>query len=129
MCGCGPFFVSELYASPKLSILGETMDTNEIVSQMQAEIARLSQAVAILTAGTPAIKRRGRPRKAENMPDWVTSNGAAAPAKAARKKRHFSPAQRKAQSEKMRQYWQAKKKTAAKKAPANKTAKKAAASA
>ena len=88
------------------------MDTQAIVAALQAEISRLQSALSILAGGT-AVKRRGRPRKDTTPPDWVTGN-AAAPEKSARKKRHFSPAQRKAAAERMRQMW-AKKKKAAKK--------------
>jgi hypothetical protein len=92
------------------------MDTKAIAQAIQAEITRLSQALSILTGGT-AVKRRGRPPKS-TPPDWVTSNGAAtAPAPApARKKRVFTAAQRRQQALRMKKYWQAKKKTAAKKA-------------
>lgn len=104
------------------------MDTQAIAAAIQAEIARLSQALSILTGGA-TVKRRGRSPNS-SMPDWVTSNGAAAatPTPAlARKKRTFSLAQRKAQAEKMRQYWAAKRKAGTKKTPAKKTAKQAAA--
>jgi hypothetical protein len=87
------------------------MDTiNQIAAAIQAEISRLQQALSILTGGA-AIKRRGRPRK-DSMPDWVTSNGATA-TPPARKKRTFSPAQRKAAAERMRKMWAEKKKKAA----------------
>ena len=96
-----------------LMLSSPLMDTNQIVAEMKAEIARLSQAVAVLTGGTPT-KRRGRPPKS-SVPDWVTSGAKPAPVEApARKKRNFSPAQRKAAAERMRQMW-AKKKKAAKK--------------
>jgi hypothetical protein len=92
------------------------MDTNAIAQAIQAEITRLSQALAILTGGT---KKRGRPRK-DSMPDWVTSNKlpvtAPAPEKSARKKRNFSKAQRAAQAKRMKAYWAAKKKAAKKSA-------------
>jgi hypothetical protein len=96
------------------------MNTEQIVIALIAERDKLNAAIALL-GGTPA-KRRGRPPK-NPMPDWVTSNKltsnvAAAPALVveapARKKRNFSPAQRKAAAERMRQMW-AKKKKAAKK--------------
>lgn len=91
------------------------MDTQQIVAVLQAEITRLSQALSILTGGTP-VKRRGRPRKDATPPAWVTGNGAAASVEAPAKKqrRKFTAAQRKQQAEKMRAYWAAKKKAAAK---------------
>ena len=86
------------------------MDTTAIAAALQAEISRLSQALSILTGGT-AVKRRGRPPK---NPFAVTGNGAVAPEKPARKKRNFSPAQRKAAAKRMKAMWA--KKKAAKKA-------------
>jgi hypothetical protein len=84
------------------------MDTNAIAAAIQAEITRLSQALAILTGGT---KKRGRPRK-DSMPDWVTSNSLTpAPEPVpARKKRTFSAAQRKAAALRMKRMWREKKK-------------------
>jgi hypothetical protein len=85
------------------------MDTTAIAAALQAEITRLSQALAILTGGT-AVKRRGRPPKSASMPDWVTSNKLPVTAeKPARKKRNFSPAQRKAAAKRMKAMWKAKK--------------------
>jgi hypothetical protein len=93
------------------------MPTDHILSLLIAERDKLNAAIAVLQGGQ---KKRGRPPK-NPMPDWVTSNkltsnGAAAPVveAPARKKRNFSPAQRKAAAERMRQMW-AKKKKAAKK--------------
>ncbi len=93
----------------------QVMDTQAIAAAIQAEIARLSQALSILTGGTP-VKRRGRPRKDNSPPAWVTSNGAAAPVEAPAKKqrRKFTAAQRKQQAARMRAYWLAKKKAEAK---------------
>ena len=93
------------------------MPTDHIVSLLIAERDRLNAAIEVL-GGTPA-KRRGRPPKSASMPDRVISNGVkTAPVAVeapARKKRNFSPAQRKAAAERMRAMW-AKKKKAAKKA-------------
>jgi hypothetical protein len=92
------------------------MPTDHILSLLIAERDKLNSAIALL-GGTPA-KRRGRPPKSASIPDWVTSNKlpatVPAPEKPARKKRNFSPAQRKAAAERMRKMW-AKKKKAAKK--------------
>jgi hypothetical protein len=89
------------------------MPTDHILSLLIAERDKLNAAISLL-GGTPA-KRRGRPPKS-SMPDWVTSNGASVPPLEipAKKKRHFSAAQRKAAAERMRKMW-AKKKKAAKK--------------
>jgi hypothetical protein len=88
------------------------MPTDQIVALLIAERDKLNAAIALLQGG---VKRRGRPPKTATPPAWVTGNGAAAPVEApAKKKRNFSPAQRKAAAERMRQMW-AKKKKAAKK--------------
>lgn len=88
------------------------MPTDQIVALLIAERDKLNAAIALLQGG---VKRRGRPPKNPTPPAWVTGNGAAAPVDApAKKKRNFSPAQRKAAAERMRQMW-AKKKKAAKK--------------
>jgi len=83
------------------------------VQLLIAERDRLNAAINLLRGGT-AVKRRGRPPKS-SMPDWVTSNGATAPVEApAKKKRNFSPVQRKAAADRMRKMWAAKKKAAKK---------------
>jgi hypothetical protein len=88
------------------------MPTDQIVALLIAERDKLNAAIALLQGG---VRRRGRPPKNATAPTWVTSNGAAAPVEApAKRKRNFSPAQRKAAAERMRQMW-AKKKKAAKK--------------
>jgi hypothetical protein len=99
------------------------MDTQAITAAIQAEINRLSQALLILTGGT-AVKRIGRPPGSKNQPPArVTGNAATAPEKPARKKRIFTAAQRKLQSQKLKAYWAAKKKQAAAK-PQSKAASK-----
>jgi len=88
------------------------MPTDQIVALLIAERDKLNAAIALLQGG---VKRRGRPPKNVTPPAWVTSNGTAAPVEApVKKRRNFSPAQRKAAAERMRQMW-AKKKKAAKK--------------
>jgi hypothetical protein len=93
------------------------MDTQAIAAALQAEISRLSQALSILTGGN-AVKRRGRPRKDNTPPAWVTNGAtpaATAPASApARKKRTFTAKQRREQALRMKKYWAAKKKAAKK---------------
>jgi hypothetical protein len=66
------------------------MNTQDIVSTIDAEIARLQSARSLL-AGTASIKRRGRPR---------TSESAVAP-----KKRTMSAAGRKRIAEAQRKRW------------------------
>lgn len=68
------------------------MNTQDIISAIDAEIARL-QSARYLLAGT-ATKRRGRPRKAESV--------ASAPAM---KRRTLSPAARKKIAEAQRKRW------------------------
>jgi hypothetical protein len=78
------------------------MDTREIAALIIAERDRLNAAIDALQGPT---KRRGRPRK-----DAVTLNGAtsAIPTLPARKKRTFTPAQRKKQALAMKAYWEKK---------------------
>jgi hypothetical protein len=95
------------------------MPTDHILSLLIAERDKLNAAISLL-GGTPA-KKRGRPPKDNTPPAWVTGNGAAAsapaPEKPARKKRHFSAAQRKATSLRFKRMWRERK------AAAKKTAK------
>jgi hypothetical protein len=83
------------------------MDTQRIVTEIDAEIARLHQVRALLIGGVGA-KRRGRPPKSP-----VTLNGATAQTPA-RKTRTFTAAQRKAQSQRLKAYWRNKRKEAGK---------------
>ena len=87
------------------------MITDQILTMLIAERDKLNAAIAALEGNaTPATaKRRGRP------PKNTSSAAQAAPAeKPARKKRNFSPAQRKAAAKRMKQYWAEKRKTAKK---------------
>ena len=84
------------------------MDVSRIISEIDAEIARLQQArvalVAIGGSGTVAPpKRRGRPKGSTNAP---------APAKRAR---NLSPEGRKRIAEAMKRRWAERRKTTAKK--------------
>ena len=83
------------------------MPTDHILALLIAERDRLNAAIAALQ-GTSAPKRRGRPAKN------VGPMSAPEPAqeKAARKKRVFTPAQRKAQGKRMKAMWAAKRKAA-----------------
>jgi len=78
------------------------MPTDQIVALLIAERDKLNAAIAALQ-GT--VKRRGRPPK-----NPLAAAGAVAPPAPARKKRHFSAAQRAAAAERMRQRWAAKRK-------------------
>jgi hypothetical protein len=88
--------------------------TDQILALLIAERDKLNAAISVL-GGTPA-KRRGRPPKSASMPDWVNGNGTAPKLEkpATKKKRNFSPAQRKAAADRMRKMWAAKKKAAKK---------------
>jgi hypothetical protein len=91
------------------------MPTDHILSLLIAERDKLNRAIEVL--GGMVGKKRGRPRK-DSMPDWVTGNGATAPAPVeapAKKKRNFSPAFRKAAALRMKKMWRVKR-AAAKKA-------------
>lgn len=78
------------------------MNTNEIITALDAEIARLQQ-VRVLLASSSAAKRRGRP---------PASNASLKPVK----KRTMSPAGRKRIAEAQRLRWAAQKAAARKKA-------------
>jgi hypothetical protein len=88
------------------------MPTDQILALLIAERDKLNRAIEALQG--PA-KRRGRPLKNPvaaaadysdpTMPDWVKPASARQPAVMKRKPR--TAAQRKAQAEKMRQYWAA----------------------
>jgi len=86
--------------------------TQQIIALLIAERDKLNRAIEALQG---PVKRRGRPPK---NPLAVATSAPVAPA---RKKRHFSAAQRKAASERMHQYWATKRKAGAK--TAKKTAK------
>jgi hypothetical protein len=98
-----------------------SMPTEHIVALLIAERDKLNRAIEALQG---PIKRRGRPPKnalaSSASPELLTATPA--PAK---KKRHFSKAQREAAAERMRQRWAAKKNAEAKAArrPRKKAAK------
>jgi hypothetical protein len=81
------------------------MQTEQIVALLVAERDRLNRAIEALQG--PAV-RRGRPAK--------SASSAAVPVAAAsrRKRRGMNPAQRKAQSARMKAFWAARKKQKAK---------------
>jgi len=77
------------------------MDVSKIVSEIDAKIASLQQARAVLvglnlTEGAPTMKRRGRPKGSKNSTKTV---------KPAKKKRNLSPEGRKAIAEAMKRRW------------------------
>jgi hypothetical protein len=78
------------------------MPTDHIISLLIAERDKLNQAIAALQGSS---KRRGRPQKTS------LAASATAPVPAPRKKRQ-SAARRKAQAERMKAYWAAKRKKA-----------------
>ena len=80
------------------------MPTDHILALLAAERDKLNKAIEALSGPT---KRRGSPPKAEATADAAAVNAAPAPAK---KKRHFSAAQRAAAAERMRLRWAAKRK-------------------
>jgi len=71
------------------------MQTEQILTLLVAQRDRLNRAIEALQG---PVKRRGRPAAAPN----------AAPR--AQRRRSFTPAQRKAQAERMRAYWAARRK-------------------
>jgi hypothetical protein len=104
------------------------MATEHIVALLIAERDKLTKAIEALSGPT---KRFGRPPKNPvavaadygdpTMPDWVKPKPASAK-KPAKKKRHFSDAQRKAAGDRMRARWAGKRQAEAKMArkPRNK---------
>lgn len=82
---------------------------NDVIAQIDAEIAKLQQAKALLggaaAAATVATKtggRRGRPKGSKNAATTTTAVPAKAPAKA---KRKLSPEGRKAIADAMKRRW------------------------
>jgi len=95
------------------------MPTVDILSLLIAERQKLDRAIEALQGPT---KRRGRPPK--NSLNGASPIATFEPTEAPKKKhRKFSAAQRKQQGERMKAYWAAKKKAAAK--PQSKAARKA----
>jgi len=85
---------------PSLAVLfSKVMPTEHIISLLIAERDKLNRAIETLQG---SAKRRGRPPKNQSL----TTALAAAPAK----KKRRSAAQRKAQAERMKAYWAAKRK-------------------
>lgn len=86
------------------------MALNEVIAHIDAEIAKLQQAKALLTGATGAEAAvaksgRGRPKGSKN-----TKGAAAAPAKEG--KRKLSPEGRKAIADAMKRRWAERRKTA-----------------
>lgn len=77
------------------------MVTEQIVSLLIAERDRLNKAIEALQG---PVKRRGRPPGSQS----AAASTAAAPAR--RKRRGMSAAERKAQSERMKAFWAARRK-------------------
>jgi hypothetical protein len=83
----------------------------DVIAQIDAEIAKLQQAKALLGGPIAAKSGRGRPKGSKNSAPVVK----AAPAKAARKaKRKLSPEGRKAIADAMKRRWAERRKQAAK---------------
>ena len=82
------------------------MPTDQILSLLIAERDKLNRAIEALQG---SVKRRGRPPKNP----LIVATPAVAPAPK-RKRRRQSAAQRKAQAERMKAYWAAKRKKQAK---------------
>ena len=80
------------------------MALEDVISQIDAEIAKLQQARALL-AGTPdALKPgRGRPKGSKNVAEKPAPAAPAAPAK--KGKRQLSPEGRKAIADAMKRRW------------------------
>jgi len=85
--------------------------TDAVIQLLIAEREKIDRAIVALGGG----KKRGRPRKDDTPPAWVTSGTMpkAVTAVVTRKKRTFTAAQRKEQAQRMKKYWAAKRKAAA----------------
>ena len=91
---------------------------NDVIAQIDAEIARLQQAKALLGGGTVAAavvkSGRGRPKGSKNATKQ-TAAATATPAKApAKGRRKLSPEGRKAIAEAMKRRWAERRKQPAK---------------
>ena len=85
------------------------MATNDVIAYIDAEIAKLQQARALLGDTSPVAKAgRGRPKGSKNV---STATDAPAPAKG---KRKLSPEGRKAIADAMKRRWAERRKQAAK---------------
>jgi hypothetical protein len=91
---------------------------NDVIAQIDAEIAKLQQAKALLGGATAAASaaaktggRRGRPKGSKNAATTTTAAPAKAPAKA---KRKLSPEGRKAIADAMKRRWAERRKQSAK---------------
>jgi len=80
------------------------MSTDQILALLVAERDRLNRAIEALQG---PIKRRGRPPA--NKVVEMAAPATAAPTASAPKRRKRTPAQKKAQAERMRAYWAARK--------------------
>jgi hypothetical protein len=92
----------------------EVMSTGNIVALLVEERDKLDLAIEALTGSE---RRRGRPSSdahAVAADTTVATRVAPVPPASAKGKRVFTAAQRKAQAEKMKQYWAAKRKKEAK---------------
>jgi hypothetical protein len=80
---------------------------NDVIAQIDAEIARLQQAKALLGGAAAAVKKsgRGRPKGSKNTTTKAAAT-VAAPSKApAKGKRKLSPEGRKAIADAMKRRW------------------------
>ena len=89
-----------------------SMPTEQILALLIAERDKLNRAIEVLQGPT---KRRGRPPKNPLTATVPGTPGATKPTKKPRRK--FTAAQRKQQAERMKAFWDAKKKAAAKPQP------------
>ncbi len=92
------------------------MALTDVIAQIDAEIAKLQQARALLSESTPAVvpavkkSGRGRPKGSKNASKSVAVEAKPAPAA----KRQLSPEGRKAIADAMKRRWAERRKAAAK---------------
>ena len=94
--------------SPTYSWYDSFVTTEQILALLVAERDKLNRAIEVLQG---PMKRRGRPPKNPLAAVLAATTAEPAHARATRKGRHFTAAQRAAAAERMRQRWAAKKKT------------------
>ncbi len=89
------------------------MAMNDVIAQIDAEIARLQQAKTLLGGATAVKSGRGRPKGSKNATTKEPAAAVEAPSKTAAKgKRKLSPEGRKAIAEAMKRRWAERRKQA-----------------
>lgn len=86
------------------------MALNEVIAQIDAEIAKLQQARALLSGGEKPAAKRGRPKGSKNASATAAKTAPVAKNSSGRPKRELSPQGRKAIVDAMNRRWAANRK-------------------